>query len=93
MNPRKSKDISAALLKKGFREGKGDHHFYFFWIDNKRSSVRTKISHDNKEYGSSLLMLMAKQLHVSADELGALLDCPLTREKYIALLRERGIVS
>ena len=93
MNPRKAKDIQSALLKKGFREDNRDHHFYFLWVGNKKSSVRTKISHGIEEYGIELLKRVSEQLHLTNKELNDLLDCPLTLEGYVRLLRQRKIVS
>lgn len=92
MKPRKNKEIAKILEKKGFKKIEGDHSFYFFFVEGKKTSVRTKISHGRVEYGRELLSQMAKQLNLTNSELQLLFDCPLTQEKYTALLIGKNIV-
>jgi len=89
MNPRKTKDIKATLSSKGFVPEERDHSYYFLHVDGQKSSIRTKISHVNKEYGSNLLSLVARQLHLSNAELDNFLDCPLRHTDYITILKEK----
>jgi len=92
VSSRKTADIRGALERKGFEAANRDHVFLFLFVDGRKTQVRTKISHGTKEYGDGLLSLMAKQLHLNMSELGELLDCPLSRESYVSLLMERGVL-
>lgn len=87
----KAREIEASLTKKGFGCRKTHHNLYFLYVDGKKSSIYTKISHDSREYGGQLFSLMAKQLQLTREELDQLIACPLTYERYIELLQERGV--
>jgi len=50
------------------------------------------MSHGAKEYGDTLLSLMARELHLTRKELDALIQCPMSGEAYADLLIARGIV-
>jgi tRNA/tmRNA/rRNA uracil-C5-methylase (TrmA/RlmC/RlmD family) len=89
MPPRKTKDIKAALANKGFVQENRDHSFLFLFVEGRKSSIRTKISHGSKEYGDNLLSLVARQLHLSNKELDDLIDCPLCHEDYVGILKQK----
>ena len=86
----KSRALKTGLLNKGFRVYEGDHHFLFLYIGGKKTAVRTRISHGSKEYGDNLLSLVARQLHLTKDELMNLIDCPMTHNEYVATLKRNG---
>ncbi|MCL5966191.1 MAG: hypothetical protein M1550_03075 [Deltaproteobacteria bacterium] len=91
-DPRKTKAIRAALIKKGFVADDTHHEMFWLVADGKKTSVRTRISHGAKEYGDELLSLVARQVGVSKQELHRLVDCPMDGARLIALLIERGRV-
>jgi hypothetical protein len=88
-DPRKTKAIRAALLKKGFVAEDTHHEMFWLVVDGKKTSVRTRISHGAKEYGDELLALVARQVGLSKQEMYRLIDCPMDGEKLRALLVER----
>lgn len=90
MKPRKTKDIRSVLESKGFIPANRDHVYLFLHVAGRKTSIRTKLSHGVREYGSSLLMLMSKQLKLTNPELEDLLDCPMDYNKYVSLLRQKG---
>lgn len=92
MKPRKAKEMIAVLQRKGFVPAGGDHAFLFLHVNGKKTSVRTMVSHGRGEYGDSLLKQVARQLSLSNAELEQLLDCPLSFEKYVALLVEKSVI-
>ena len=92
MKPRKTRDIENNLKRKGFRAINRNHIFYVLYVNGKKTSIRTKISHGSKEYPGSLLIQMAKQLHLKRDEFNNLIDCPLTQEELIEILIKRGVL-
>jgi len=78
----KVKTIEAALGKKGFhmvRQNK--HRLWVFYVDGKKTSVRTFFSHGLSEYSDTLLSPMAKQIHLSRDNLSLFIECPLSKEE------------
>lgn len=91
-DPRKTKTIRTALLKKGFFAADTHHEMFWLVVDGKKTSVRTRISHGAKEYGDELLALVARQVGLSKQELYRLVDCPMDGDKLRALLIERGKV-
>lgn len=97
MGPRKRRDISAALLKKGFRrEAKTrDHDYYFFEYDGLNEPVVTKLSRGTKyrEIGDGLLGKIRRQLRLSTGDFEELLACPLDRPGYIEILRSKGVIG
>jgi hypothetical protein len=88
----KTRDIERALLSKGFQRVDSDHKYYFFYVNGKKTLVRTKISHGTDEYGDHLLGLIKDQLHLGKRELEEFVECSLSGEKYKELLIERKIV-
>ena len=91
--PRKAKDVSENLLKKGFRQrNSGDKYFHFF-INGKKTAVFTFMSHGEKEIHDGLLSQMAKQTRLVKKEFLELVDCPMTETRYLELLRARGHVA
>lgn len=93
MVARDSKAIRRALQRKGFRVQQGHHTRLILTIDGDDSGIRTYISHGTKDYGDSLLAAMSSQLHLSKAELLEFIDCKMSGEAYLALLRERGHIA
>jgi len=91
--PRDKRKIEEALLKKGFEDKEGDHHFFIYHtLQGKKSSIRTKTSHTPKmkEINDGILAQMAKQCRLNKQDFMRLIDCPLSREQYEARLKEKG---
>lgn len=90
--PRDKRDVEAGLTNKGFRLKGGDHHYYVFWTEGgKKSTAKTKTSHGSmRDISDDLLAKMAKQCGVTKANFLKLVDCPLTRQEYEALLRQAG---
>jgi predicted RNA binding protein YcfA (HicA-like mRNA interferase family) len=88
--PRKAKDVSANLVRKGFRRHEGDHAFFRLYVGGKKTRVSTKISHGEKDIPDGLLAHMARDTRLNRAEFLELVDCPMTEESYLNLLRSRG---
>jgi hypothetical protein len=82
-----------ALEAKGFRPFETHHTFYILYVDGKKTSIRTMISHGISEYGDALLGHVRRQLGLTSKELQDLVECPLSGESYVALLKERGKIK
>lgn len=88
--------LIAALERKGFKlEKRGSKHLKYFLYDlnGKKHAVRTWVSKGEKEYAERLRRERAHQIHLSVPEFEQLVECALTWEGYLALLRERGIIQ
>ena len=85
-------EIRRQLLRKGFRESTGDHHFYTLWVNGKKTHISTKLSHGTKYkvYDDSLIALVCRQLYLSKKELSELIECKLSGAEYVALLLRHG---
>ena len=92
MATRKAREIKEGLTKKGFMSVQRDHTYLFLSVEGRKSSVHTKISHGHREYGDNLLSLVARGLHVSTKQLDDLIDCPLSYEDYLSMLKEKKII-
>ncbi|ADG05631.1 conserved hypothetical protein [Kyrpidia tusciae DSM 2912] len=89
----KAKDIRSSLEKKGFHRKYTDHEYFIFYFQGKKTSIRTKLSLGIKEVGDAILNRMAQQLHLSRKDFNNLIQCPLTYDHYIAILKEKGILD
>lgn len=91
--PRKAKDVTNNLLRKGFRQRQGGDKYFHLYVGDKKTQVFTLVSHGEKEIHDGLLGQMAKQTRLSKRLFLDLVDCPMSAEQYVEYLRERGDVS
>lgn len=92
MRTAKTRDVKGSLLRKGFIEDNNDHKFYHLYVNDKRTSVRTKISHGETEIDTFVLKQMAKQVCLNNDQFEDLINCPLSYNDYIEILIENQII-
>jgi hypothetical protein len=88
--PRPARDIAAALQQKGFKRKENDHTFFHLWVAGKKTMIFTKLSHGERELPDSLLSAMARQVKLNRKQFFDLVDCPLSSQNYINLLRTTG---
>ena len=93
MSTRKTKDIRKSLLLKGFQETNTHHEMFWLYVGSRKTSVRTRISHSESEYSDRLLSQMAKQVGLSKAEFDDLIECPLSYDEYVQLLKSRGTIK
>lgn len=88
----KTRKIVSSLTKKGFnpKKGKSKHIKYTLYINGKKTSIFTWVSHGLDEYNDQLLNAMRKELSLESNqELNDLIECPMSAEALILLLVER----
>ncbi len=87
----KDRQVRKSLEKKGFIQEPNKHHNYYYLYDqdNKRTSINTHTSRNGQEIDDFLIGQMSKQLKLSKKEFIDLINCPLSYEKYIAILKEK----
>ena len=93
MKPVPTRQLKKALLRKGFQLDETHHTMFWLIVDGKKTSIKTRLSHGKKEYGSSLLSLMSRQLRLSKRQFEQFVACPLTQRDYIAHLRREEHVK
>lgn len=77
-----SNKVERSLKKKGFKQEPGDHKYFVFYYNGKRSNIKTKVSHCGQDIGDSLIKCMSKQVHLSKTDFENLINCPLSKEEY-----------
>lgn len=92
MPPILVRELHTALLRMGFTFENRKDVWYFHTVEGKRTGVRTKMSHGEKEVGENLLHKMARQLHLNRRELDDFVVGVMTKEEYVVLLRVRGAI-
>jgi len=93
MSAIKTRDIEAALLRKGFRRDNTHHEYLWLYVGERQTNVRTLLSHGIPEYGDDLLAKIKKQLGLSKPQFLDLVGCPLTYEIYVDHLRKSGRIN
>lgn len=93
MNTLKTRVLHSALVQKGFVPREGDHRFYFLYVDGKKTSVRTMISHGMSEYRAALLGRVRHQMALTNQEFQDFVNCPLSAEGYVDLLISKGRIQ
>jgi len=82
------------LTRKGFQRVRAtNHEYYRFYLGDKATSIRTKVSHGNSSElhsASPLMRAMQRQMCLSRAELQGFLDCSLSESQYAALLEQQG---
>lgn len=94
--PRDRRRVDAALVKKGFERNEDGHHVSFAYVtfDNRRTEIRTRVSHGrDRDISDDLLAKMAKQCKLGRPDFNRLVDCPMEREEYEERLRTAGLLD
>ena len=90
MSVLKVSDINRNLQKKGFVSRPGDHNYYFFYFEGKKTDIFTKVSHSSDEVGDPLISKMSKQLKLSKEQFLKFVRCTIKEEEYKEILVEQG---
>ncbi len=90
MTSLKVKEVLSNLGRKGFQTKMGSHIFLILWVNGKKTSIRTMISHGARELGDWEISKMAKQTKLKGLQFFELATCPMFLEQYLALLTEKG---
>lgn len=90
--PKPRRTVMAALERKGFVASEGDHTYYIYHTtDGRKTLAKTKVSHSGKDVADNILGMMARQCRLTAPQFRDLVDCPLSRKAYEAILRSQGL--
>ncbi|MEA1949286.1 MAG: hypothetical protein U9N83_18545 [Thermodesulfobacteriota bacterium] len=73
-----------------FRKGK---HYVGWFIKNEKKICRITVPPGRKSIGKGLYRTMAFQLKLTTNQFDELLDCPLAKDGYEEILREKGLIN
>jgi hypothetical protein len=93
LGTRKNYNIANSLQKKGFEEKQSSHTRLIYYIDGKKTSIVTFISHGKKEISDELMHKMARQINLSYKQFCDVVDCPMTKEALREFYLDEGIVK
>ena len=89
-------EIEKSLKAKGFLCRMSDHKIYYLYYKEKRTRIKTKISRGtkHKDYSDNLLSAMSRSLNFdNLSQFKAFVNCPLSYEEYIKILKFKGVIS
>ncbi len=92
LNPQKT---YKNLKKKGFTDSttKSVDHKRVEFIYNDKFVLSTKISHHSKDIDNHLIKQMSVQCHLNKNDFIDLAKCPLSREEFIQMLDQQGLLD
>ena len=82
--------IASALLKKGFERYQSHHVMFRLMAQGRTTSIRTRFSHGERKADDWLIAQIARQLHLTKQELLRFIECEIGQEDYVRLMIERG---
>jgi hypothetical protein len=88
--------LYSALVAKGFRDaGGGGHEKLYLYADGEKTSVWVPVSRsDKKRYGGLLLTPLRRELRLeSLGQVTDLVECPMSHDTYVSILKSRGIIA
>lgn len=89
-----TRKFESSLISKGFKEDKTHHKFFWFYCENKKSSVFTKTSHGEKEFGDNLLKQRKDQMKFETKrQFVSFYTCPMAEKEYRDYLINRGYLE
>jgi hypothetical protein len=65
---------------------------FWFYVDDRKTSINTKISHGERELRDVLIGLMAKQVKLTKSDFLRLVECALSAEEYRGKMIAEGHV-
>lgn len=91
---REAGKVRQNLLKKGFVEIQGANHIlYEFERNGTVTEIRTFMSRNNQDINDYLIIKMKNQLYLDKKDFLDLIDCPLSEEDYIKILKDKNLLK
>jgi hypothetical protein len=85
--------FESALLKKGFIQDKTHHRIFWFKIKGKQGAIKTRTSHNEKQFDDGMLNLRKHQMRLESKiQFEEYIECTLTLEMYIQYLIDKDII-
>ena len=90
---RDAKKTEQSLLKKGFIKIQGAKHIHYVFVCKGNEICKTFMSRNEQDIGDHLIGQMSKQLCIGKKEFIGLIDCPLSEEDYIKILKGKDLLK
>lgn len=90
MTTLKVREVLRGLEKKGFLRSEGDHTFLIFYVNGKKTSIHTKVSHGSDEVDDHLINRMSIQVRLEKKKFVEMVNCPFSSEDYLKELKTQG---
>ena len=84
------RDFATIERKLGMETRDSSHHHAWF-VHNGVTVATTKRSHGNNKFIPE--DLIRKQLHLNRDQLARLISCILSKDDYVKILTEKGVIG
>lgn len=91
--PLERADIEGALSSKGFsKDPSGDHNYFRYYSQGKKTQIYTKTSHGSKykNLSDDLVSAMAKQCKLTTKQFKELVSCTMSGAEYEGMLATAG---
>ena len=89
----KKRILRKQLLELGFEEENGKDHIFYYYKYGGKIVIRTKYSHGGNEIRQPILDLIGKQLKLTRKDFELFLQGKLGFEKYISILKNKGVIE
>lgn len=90
----RTSDFEAALERLGFHRDKTHHNMFWYYLENRKTALRTRTSQGEKEFDDSMLSLRRKQVgNLTKSQFLEMLNGRLTEEAYRQHLLDNGIIQ
>ena len=87
-------DFIGSLESKGFVRDTTHHNMFWYYYEGRRTSVRTRTSHGEREFDDALFHQRRKQMGgLSRKQMNDFIDCPLSAADYAKHLIGGGLVE
>lgn len=83
------------LKKKGFTESpnKSPDHKRLEFVYKGKYILSTKLSHNNQDLDNYLIKQMSSQCKLDKSDFLDLVNCPLSKEEFIQILEQKGLLD
>ena len=91
----KKAEVVKAIELKGFRQDpkRTNHEVYYLYDENgKKTKIHTMFSHNNKDITDFMIGKMTKEFEIGKNDLVKYFKCTLSKDGYLKLLRENGVI-
>ena len=90
--PLPAREVDGSLTKKGFRKVERDHHFYFLFINGRKTRIRTMISHGEREISDKNCSAMAREMKLTTSQFKEFVYCNIQNKEYVEILIKNGVL-
>ncbi|MHA1414327.1 MAG: hypothetical protein ACTSO4_17150 [Promethearchaeota archaeon] len=90
----KFRTIKSRLEQKGFMNSRSKkHHYMMFYYNGKKTRVHTTLNlRPNQTVMKGMFNKISKDLFLEKSELIDLIECPLSEEKLVQILKNRNAI-